>query len=51
MSMFSGSVYAGFVLALSFIPPRDLEPECMCRSFDKGGVLMRGIKYLRKASC
>ena len=39
--MFSGSVYAGFVLALSF-HHGDLEPDCVKVS-TRGG-LMRGIK-------
>ena len=40
--MFSGSVDAGFVLALPF-HHGDLEPDC--RGFDEGG-LMCGIKIL-----
>ena len=46
---FSGSVDVGFVLALSF-HHGDLEPDCVYRSFDEGGLggggLMRGIKIL-----
>ena len=44
--MFSGSVDAGFVLALP-IHHRDLEPDCVrvsTRGGEGGGGLMRGIK-------
>ena len=42
--MFSGSVYAGFVLALSF-NHEDLEPDCVeVSTRGARGGLMRGIK-------